>query len=72
MKASLLDLIFGCWHENLTRPITVRGSKSPAAQLTGTYCVCLDCGKEFPYDLNTMRCLSDSEVERKHMEVVAA
>ena len=25
---------------------------------TGTYVVCLDCGKEFPYDWNAMKVLS--------------
>jgi hypothetical protein len=35
----------------------VRGKlrRSPAASITGTYVVCLDCGQEFPYDWNKMK-----------------
>jgi hypothetical protein len=35
---------------------TKRGQRrSPAASQTGTYVVCLDCGKEFAYDWQEMR-----------------
>ncbi len=34
------------------------GRRSEAATQTGTYVVCLDCGKEFAYDWKTMRMLS--------------
>ena len=46
-------------------PITVRGKlrRSPAASVTGTYVVCLDCGQEFPYDWNAM-----TLVEPQHPE----
>src|SRR5215472_13728888 len=55
-----LDILFGCYHRNYSFPITKkRGQRvSPAAALTGTYVVCLDCGKEFPYDWDEMRVLS--------------
>ena len=45
--ASILDMLFGCTHKNYSFPITnKRGQRrSPAAALTGTYVVCLDCGK---------------------------
>jgi hypothetical protein len=37
-------------------PITKRGKERPAAGCeTGTYVVCLDCGKEFAYDWQKMR-----------------
>jgi hypothetical protein len=54
---NLLDRVFGCSHQHCSFPITVRGKlrRSPAAALTGTYVVCLDCGKEFPYDWNEMK-----------------
>ena len=57
MFARLLDVFFGCWHAHYSFPITVRtGSRTnPAASLTGTYVVCLDCGKEFPYDWTEMK-----------------
>jgi len=53
----LLDMVFGCSHKRCSFPITVRGKlrRSPAASVTGTYVVCLDCGQEFPYDWNTMK-----------------
>jgi hypothetical protein len=48
----LVDLLFGCWHKNLSFPVHVRQGQraSLAASRTGTYVVCLDCGKEFVYD----------------------
>ena len=53
----LFDLLFGCWHKHLTLPTTPhKGINKPlAASITGTYVVCLDCGREFPYDWKTMR-----------------
>ena len=59
MLANLVDALFGCWHRNVSFPLTVkRGHRSPAASLTGTYVVCLDCGKEFPYDWREMKVIS--------------
>jgi hypothetical protein len=54
---SLFDLVFGCTHKHCSFPITVRGKlrRSEAASVTGTYVVCLDCGKEFPYDWKEMK-----------------
>ena len=46
---TLLNAVFRCFHRHLTRPIT-----SPAIPKR-TYVVCLDCGKQFAYDLNAMR-----------------
>jgi len=52
IRANLFDLLFGCWHKHLSFPLSVkRGQPRPrAAWRTGTYVVCLDCGKEFAYD----------------------
>jgi hypothetical protein len=59
MLTILLDALFGCWHRNYTFPRTIRrGERSAAASLTGTYVVCLDCGKELPYDWKTMKVVS--------------
>ncbi len=54
---SLFEMVFGCSHQRCSFPITVRGKlrRSAAASVTGTYVVCLDCGKEFPYDWNEMK-----------------
>jgi hypothetical protein len=58
---SLFDLVFGCWHKRRSFPITVRGKlrrSTAAASITGTYVVCLDCGREFPYDWSQMKTLA--------------
>jgi hypothetical protein len=59
---SFLNMVFGCSHKNLSFPITVRGARSRnmAASVTGTYVVCLSCGREFPYDWNQMKVVRDS------------
>ncbi|HJZ95307.1 MAG TPA: hypothetical protein VKE70_02315 [Candidatus Solibacter sp.] len=53
MIDTLLNLVFRCAHRRLTRPLTPV-SKSEQAH-TGTYVVCLDCGKHFAYDAKEMR-----------------
>ena len=52
----LVKALFGCTHKRYTFPITTRDKRrSDAAKSTGTYVVCLDCGKEFPYDWHRMK-----------------
>ena len=52
----LLDLLFGCTHNHYSFPITVKKrGRSRAAFPTGTYVVCLDCGKEMSYDWKKMK-----------------
>jgi len=60
MLSKILDAFFGCWHNHYSFPITIRPGtrRSKAASLTGTYVVCLDCGKEFPYDWREMKVVS--------------
>jgi hypothetical protein len=57
MVEKFIDALFGCWHSHYSFPITVRAGsrRSTAAALTGTYVVCLDCGKEFAYDWQEMK-----------------
>lgn len=56
MFGRLFDALFGCWHHRYSFPITIKkGPRSRAAFLTGTYVVCLDCGREMPYDWNRMK-----------------
>ena len=57
MVGFILDCLFGCWHKRYSFPITSRPAqgRSEAASVTGTYVVCLDCGKEFPYDWRAMK-----------------
>jgi hypothetical protein len=48
---SFVDALFGCAHRNYTFPrtATIQGTD------LNTYIVCLDCGKEFPYDWQQMK-----------------
>jgi hypothetical protein len=53
MIDNLLNLLFRCTHSRLTRPVTpVSKAGKPHGE---TYVVCLDCGKQFTYDLKEMR-----------------
>jgi hypothetical protein len=53
MIDSVLNLLFRCPHKRITRPITpVSKAGVPHGD---TYVVCLDCGKQFVYDLQRMR-----------------
>lgn len=56
---ALLTSLFGCSHQRTTFPLTPgRRNASPpvlGATRSGTYVVCLDCGKEFAYNWNEMR-----------------
>lgn len=67
----LFEMMFGCSHKRCSFPITVRGKqrRSPAASLTGTYVVCLDCGQEFAYDWNEMKLIDSKSAD--HADAVA-
>ncbi len=61
MLSNLVDTLFGCTHRRYTFPITSKSKgrhASAAASVTGTYVVCLDCGKEFAYDWEQMKIVS--------------
>lgn len=62
MLGKVFDALFGCWHSHYSFPITAKPGtrRSKAAAVTGTYVVCLDCGKEFAYDWQEMRVVSGS------------
>lgn len=62
----VLDALFGCWHKNISFPQThQRGQRrSGAAAQTGTYVVCLDCGREFAYDWQRMKIVSASATQK--------
>jgi hypothetical protein len=46
----IFDILFGCPHRRLSRPLT---TTEPGGRLT--YVVCLDCGCRLSYDLQAMR-----------------
>jgi hypothetical protein len=53
MIDNILNLLFRCPHRRLTRPVTpvTKAGKSDGR----TYVVCLDCGKQFEYNVKEMR-----------------
>ena len=53
MIDSILNLLFRCRHRRLSRPITP--TVKPGKPRRDAYVVCLDCGKQFGYDLERMR-----------------
>lgn len=57
--------VFTCRHRKCTPLITCRKGqqRSRVAAITGTYFVCLGCGKEFAYDWDNMRVI-DPEPSR--------
>jgi hypothetical protein len=67
MMERIFDFLFGCSHEHYSFPMTSKSTqrRSTAASLTGTYVVCLDCGKEFPYDWQKMKLLSASAPQHR-------
>ena len=73
MLGRLLDAVFGCWHQHYGFPITIRTAahRPAAASLTGTYVVCLDCGRELPYDWKTMKIVSASDDDARAVRALA-
>jgi hypothetical protein len=57
MLSSVIDILFGCWHKNYSFPITTKKGQR-------TYVVCLECGREFPYNWQEMRMTGDTASER--------
>jgi hypothetical protein len=53
MIDGMWNLLFGCRHKRITRPITpVHKPGSAAGQ---TYVTCLECGQQFCYDIVKMQ-----------------
>ena len=62
MIDNVLNLLFRCSHRRLTRPVApVTKAGQPRSE---SYVVCLDCGKQFQYDLNTMQ--MGKAIDRSH------
>jgi hypothetical protein len=54
-------MLFGCTHRHCSFPIT---TQKPGTVST-TYVVCLDCGKEFPYDWEQMKLVALAAAKNK-------
>ena len=68
MLNSILETLFGCSHRTTSFPLTaarqIAGrSATPIGNRHSTYVVCLECGKEFSYDWNTMRVVDDGAAD---------
>jgi DNA-directed RNA polymerase subunit RPC12/RpoP len=62
MIDSVLNLLFRCSHRRLTRPVApITKAGHPHSQ---SYVVCLDCGKQFEYNLGEMR--MGKAIDRSH------
>jgi hypothetical protein len=77
MILKLVDAFFGCWHNRYSFPITIRSRSrnsvrpSAATSLTGMYVVCLDCGKELPYDWQEMKVIGSPSEARHYAQELA-
>lgn len=69
MIDTVLNLLFRCSHRRLTRPLAaITKAGQPHSQ---SYVVCLDCGKQFEYNLNEMRIGKAIETSHDHAVVPA-
>ncbi len=66
----ILELFLGCFHKRYSFPFSTRDlkKKPDAALATGTYVVCLDCGKELSYDWEEMKVLSERKAAQLSAE----
>lgn len=57
---AMWDVFFGCRHRHYSFPISskILKQRSMAPGATGSYVVCLDCGREFAYDWEQMKVVS--------------
>jgi hypothetical protein len=69
MFQAVLNAVLVCHHRRTTFPFTP--GRGAAAALPATYIVCLDCGKELPYDWSHMRVIPPAGV-RPHRATPAA
>jgi len=74
MILNFVDMLFGCWHSNYSFPISAKSGqrRSEAARATGTYVVCLDCGKEFSYDWKQMKVVNSAPEPHSNLVDAAA
>jgi len=73
MMTKLIDAFFGCRHPRYSFPVTMRGTahRPQAGALTGTYVVCLECGREFPYDWEEMKVITSPAERRDYVASLA-
>jgi DNA-directed RNA polymerase subunit RPC12/RpoP len=62
MIDNLLNLLLRCSHRRLTRPVAP--ITKPGQPHSQSYVVCLDCGKQFEYDVSQMK--MGKAIDRSH------
>ncbi len=70
MFARLVGTLLGCWHSNYSFPMTLNARRRPSNESPRTYVVCLDCGRELPYDWSQMRIMSRSRSKGTSIESI--
>ena len=60
---STFEFLFGCYHKQLSRVFTIRRR---------TYQVCVECGREFEYSWELMRCKRWSVSDNPYVPLNAA
>jgi len=72
MLQSLMNTLFGCSHRRTTFPMTPMrksgGFSVGTLPRNETYIVCLDCGKELPYDWDEMHVAKRTAARRRAAE----
>lgn len=66
MIDTVLNLLFRCPHRRLTRPVAPISKRGQPH--SSSYVVCLDCGKQFEYDVKEMRI--GKAIDRSHEDGV--
>ncbi len=62
LRDAAIDFCLGCRHDHLTRPFTIQNE---------SYMVCLDCGKQLFYSVESMRRLNGRELRSLRARRVA-
>jgi RNase P subunit RPR2 len=68
MFARLVGTLLGCWHSNYSFPMTLNARRRGSNERPRTYVVCLDCGRELPYDWGQMRVVKIPEWSRQEAQ----
>ena len=74
MIGKMFDAVFGCRHSQYSFPMTMkRGAwrSAAAGATTSTYVVCMECGRELPYDWQSMKVVSADEMASGRVAALA-
>jgi hypothetical protein len=63
-----MRLWFDCRHKQTSFPITRKNRQAGPHAAGTTYVVCLECGREFPYDWAQMKIIKNAQPESVTVE----